>query len=635
MHRMAKPMVTRFLAAFLIAGIALGGAPSPALLAQDEEAATTPAPVILPVDNANFLPGARFDIRIETYGEAVPADFAATINGEELSTFLGVEGTAESWQISDDAGSVEELAEVDPATIVTVNALTWRNVSLPAAGDYEVVVTADGTQTSATWVAREPAESAGARNIILFVADGGSQAVYTATRLVSRGMVAGVYGENLSFENFDEIGFLHTGGLDSIITDSANSISTYNTGHKTVLNANGVYPDSSYDVLDDPRVEKFAYLASRLQSKSIGIVTTANWADATPNGVAGYGRDRSETALNAYVTQPLDEGLLPAVILGGGARNMQPSTAEGSRRTDERDVFADYEANGYQIVTTATELAAAAAGEQLPERLMGIFHPNNMDVWLDRNVYTDNVAALPDQPGLEQMTMAALNVLNQNENGFYALVEAASVDKQLHPMDYDRALADAIEFDRTIAATIEWVAANAPDTLIIVTSDHAHSYDVYGTVDVEAFNAAVSDIDRRGAINIYADAGFPTYEDADGDSFPDNWAPSVVLAQGKVDNPLFTEDFQVSATPRVPALNASVAGGALTVTVDNPEDDPTGLSLGGNLPDGANSSVHTLQSVPVFAQGPGAECLGRVMENTEVFFCMAAAFGLNPAAAAE
>jgi alkaline phosphatase len=605
------------LCAALLAGLLPGG--TQVAQAQDAEF-TLPSPLILPVHNAQFLPGALFDVRIETYGDALPADFGVTVNGEDMSAFAGVEGTPESWELTD--GATE--------TVYMANTVLWRGVSLPAPGLYEVVVTANGEQTTATWVVREPAASAGARNVILFIADGGSAAVYSAARLISRGMDAGTYGGNLVFEDFEEIGFIHTAGLDSIITDSANSASAYNTGHKTAVNANGVYPDTSSNKLDDPRTEKFAYMLARTQDKSIGIVTNANWGDATPNGVAGYGRDRSNNNLNAYVTQPLDEGLLPEVILGGGARQMLPQSASGSRRSDERDVFADYEAAGYQIVTTGSDLTAAVSGDALPERLMGIFHPDNMNVWLDRHVFTDNVTDLPDQPDLDVMTLAALEVLNQNENGFYLMVEGASIDKQLHPMDFDRALADTIEFERAVAVAVEWAAVNAPDTLIVVTSDHAHSYDVYGTVDTEAFNGAVTDTQRRNAIRIYNNAGFPTYEDADGDFFPDSWSPSIALAQGKVENPLFTEDFQVSPTPRTPALNAQIGGG-VTLTGDNPQDDPTGLQLGGNLPEGANSSVHTMQSVPVYAQGPGSDCFGRSIENIEVFFCMAAAVGLNPA----
>lgn len=623
--------VVRLCSALLIAALLISLAAPMTLLAQEAEEEGTPV-LIFPVNNAQFLPGAMFDVRVEVHAEAMPADFAVTINGEEASAFLGADASSESWQFSEDAADEEELTEVEPETIVTSNSMLWRQVMLAEPGTYEVVVTADGAETTATWTVREPAESAGARNVILFIADGGSTAVYTAARLISRGMDQGTYNSNLVFEDFEEIGFLHTSGIDSIITDSANSASAYNTGHKTAVNANGVYPDTSYSKLDDPRTEKFAYMIKRTLGMSVGIVTTSHWGDATPNGVYGYGRDRSNGSINAYLAQPLDEGLLPEVILGGGARNMLPLSADGSRRSDERDLFAEYEAAGYTIVTTGSEMADAMA--EMPERLMGIFHPNNMDVWLDKNVYITNTVEFPDQPDLDEMTMAAIDVLSQNENGFYLEVEASSIDKALHPMDFDRALADTIEFDRAIAAAVQWAAANAPDTLIIVTSDHAHSYDVFGTVDTELFNGAVSDVEKRNAIRIYNDAGFPTYEDADDDFYPDDWAPTIVLAQGKVENPVFTEDYQVSPVYRVPSLVAQVGEEdyEVSLTADNPEDDPLGLAIGGNLPEGANSSVHTLQSVPVYAQGPGSDCLGRTLENIEVFFCMAAAVGLNPAA---
>src|SRR5690606_37227516 len=97
--------------------------------------------------------------------------------------------------------------------------------------------------------------------------------------------------------------------------------------------------------------------------------------------------------------------------------------------------------------------------------LLGMFHSGDMNVWLDRNVYTDNLGDFADQPGVVEMTLSALDVLSQNENGFYLMVESGSVDKQLHPLDQERALSDLIEFDNAIGAAIEWAAENAPDTL--------------------------------------------------------------------------------------------------------------------------------------------------------------------------
>jgi alkaline phosphatase len=254
-----------------------------------------------------------------------------------------------------------------------------------------------------------------------------------------------------------------------------------------------------------------------------------------------------------------------------------------------------------------------------------------MNVWLDRNVYTDNLDEYTDQPGLPEMTTAALDVLqaspNGSANGWFLAVEAGSVDKQMHPLDQERALADLIEYDNAVAAAIEWTQQNAPDTLIVVTSDHGHGYDVYGTVDVQAFNAAQDDAERRNAIGIYDDAGFPTYTDADGDFFPDTWEVSRTLAGVVNNNPDHTENFQVSEVPRVPAV-----AGEDEVYTDNPDDDPNGITQPGNLPLDAATGVHTLQDVPVFAQGPGAAAFGGMLDNTEIFFGMASAIGLDPSA---
>lgn len=304
---------------------------------------------------------------------------------------------------------------------------------------------------------------------------------------------------------------------------------------------------------------------------------------------------------------------------------MVPETMEGGRRTDGRNLFDEYEAAGYTVVTTATELASVDPSSA--ERILGIFNSSDLNVWLDRNVFTDNLGSFPDQPGLVEMTEAALELLGQDENGFYLQVEAASVDKQLHPLDQERALADLIEFDQAVGAAVTWAAANAPDTLIVVTADHGHGYEAYGTVDVEAFNAASDAAGKMDAIGIYEAAGFPTYADEDGDGFPDSWDVSRTLAGVVNNNPPYTEDFQVSPVPRVPAII-----GEDGLAADNPDDDPEGLVFSGRLPTDSSSGVHSLQDVPLFAAGPGAERFIGVQDNTSIFFKLAAAIGLDPTA---
>jgi alkaline phosphatase len=573
------------------------------------------APVvrILPVNTAEFLPGALFDIRIEVYGEEMPEDFAVSINGEALENAELTSWTAEQSLIG-----------------IATQAATWRGYSLPEAGEYVVEVVAGGETTSVIWNVREVGEQV-VRNVILFVADGGSVATNSATRLISRGMTEGSFNDRLVFESWDELGLVTTSGLDSIITDSANSASAYNTGHKSAVNATGVYPDTSIDAFDDPIVETLASIFKRVRGGSVGIVTTSEYVDATPAAVWAHSRQRNSTTRSDYALQILGQGSInglpniqPEVLFGGGAAYLLPQSVDGSARRDENNVLEIYEEAGYVVVETSAQLAEAL--ESNPTHIMGYFHPGNLDTWLDRNVFTDNLGVYTDQPTLPELTVAALEVLSQNENGFYLMVEGASVDKQLHPMDFDRAIGEMIELDRTIAATVEWLEANGQleNTLLVLVPDHGHSFDVFGTVDVQAFNAAEDIVGKQNAIQIYQQAGFPDYVDEDGDFFPDRWDVNFPLAWGKVDNPPFTEDYQVSPVPRVPSI---VVDG---INQDNPEDDPNGIPLGGNLPNGSNTSVHTLQDVPIWSNGPGSDALGGLIDNTDVFFAIANALGLDP-----
>jgi len=572
-----------------------------------------PPVLILPIDDAQFLPGAYFDFRVEVHADALPDNFAVTVNGEDASAFFGADPTEESWTFG------PEDAPTPSQSVI------WRQLTAPAPGDYTVEVTAGGTTETVTWTVREP-QAGEARNVILFIADGLTVAMLSAAR-AARGMEEGQALNPMAMDTFEVVGLASTSSNNSLMTDSANTASAVNTGHIGSVNATGSYSDTSPDRLDDPRVETLAEMLRRLRGYSIGIVSTADISDATPAAVWAHGRDRSNSNRNEYLVQALE--MEPEVLFGGGARRFIPQAVEGSRREDERDLFAEYEAAGYTIVTSATELNAALEGDALPSHIAGIFHPNDMNVWLDRNVYTDNIGDFTDQPGLVDLTVAALEVLNQNENGFYLEVEAASVDKQMHPLDQERALSDLIEFDQALAAAQAWVAENAPDTLIIVTADHGHGYDVYGTVDTEVFNAAEDDIGRREAIRVYADAGYTNYPDADGDGFPD-WEDGTIVLAGVVNNgPEHTEDYQVSEVPRVPAI-ANDAGEYF----DNPDDDPNGIPVAGNLAIGDGTGVHTLQDVPVFAQGPGAEAAAGLYHQREIFFVMADALGLNPAAEA-
>ncbi len=86
------------------------------------------------------------------------------------------------------------------------------------------------------------------------------------------------------------------------------------------------------------------------------------------------------------------------------------------------------------------------------KRLLMLYNLDNMNVYLDREVLKDPavLGKFNAEPNLMQMTQIALETLIQNKNGFFLMVERASIDKQLHKMDWQRATYDTIELDKAV-----------------------------------------------------------------------------------------------------------------------------------------------------------------------------------------
>lgn len=80
----------------------------------------------------------------------------------------------------------------------------------------------------------------------------------------------------------------------------------------------------------------------------------------------------------------------------------------------------------------------------------------------------------PDVPDLATMSVAALNILNQNSKGFFIMIEGGGVDWMGHANYMPRFIEEQMDFNAAVAAVIDWVEtySNWEDTLLIVTSDH-------------------------------------------------------------------------------------------------------------------------------------------------------------------
>ena len=443
---------------------------------------------IYPVDQARFMTNARFDFKVELDSAMARKDVTVQINGEDYSKTLSGK---EVW--------VEKEDGVHGA------ALMVRDVEIKKPGRYTVTVkSAEGEQT-AHWDIYSTPEKPVAKNVILLIADGLSVGHRTAARILSKGVTNGMYNAPLAMDDMPHMALLGTSSVDTIAADSANTASAYMTGHKSSVNALGVYADRTKASQDDPKQETIAEIIRRKTDMAVGVVSDAEIEDATPASVVSHTRRRNDKADIVGMFY----NVKPEVILGGGSAYFLPKETPGSKRKDSINYIQKFGDAGYQLVTDRTALNQVVTG-QTPDRLLGLFHTGNMDGWVDRHQWKGNtVKKFPNQPDLTESFDAAVKVLEKNDKGFFLMLEAGLVDKYSHPLDWTRSVGDTIAFDKVVERAKAYCEKH-PDTLLIVTGDHTHSISVAGTVDDNKPGK-----DMREKVGVYADAGYPNYEDKD------------------------------------------------------------------------------------------------------------------------
>ena len=347
------------------------------------------AQTIYPIDRAEILRGSRFDLKVEFPQLAAADKVKVTVNGTDHSMVFG-----------NGAAFIEREDGKDQS------ALVLRDVALSKPGLYKIRAT-DGVNTrEVTWNVYETGARQ-AKNVILFIGDGLSPAHRVAARLLSKGIAEGKAFGKLAIDDMPHTALVATAGSDSIITDSANSMSAYTTGHKSAVNAMGVYADRTENPFDDPKVENITSLVKRRLGMAVGVVTNTEIVDATPAAMVAHTRRRG--AFDQIVEQLY--AARPEVIMGGGSAYFLPKGTPGARRKDDADYLARFRDAGYAVATTATELNAVAGGGNA--KLLGLFNSGNMDGALDRKfLKRGTVAKFPDQPDLTDQVRVALDLLS-------------------------------------------------------------------------------------------------------------------------------------------------------------------------------------------------------------------------------
>ncbi len=265
------------------------------------------------------------------------------------------------------------------------------------------------------------------KNIILLIADGGGPAHFTLAKIRR--------GAEFNIGRMPVVGLATTQSIERTVTDSASAGSSIATGAKVNIGAVSLDPQGK-------PLETVLEAAER-RGMVTGLVTTAQFWDATPAAFAAHAKERYEDAPD-IIRQMLRSGA--EVIAGAG------STALSEPKLSH--VTADAREQGYALINTRAELEAAPA----KSRVLAVFPEQPRDV------------EFPDAP-LSMLTKWAIDRLKGHDGGFFLMIENEGVDSSSHQNFLADVQGSLISFDLAVGVALEF-AASRSDTLVVVTADH-------------------------------------------------------------------------------------------------------------------------------------------------------------------
>ncbi len=269
-----------------------------------------------------------------------------------------------------------------------------------------------------------------AKNVILLIGDG-----MGLEQIKAAGMFKNGLSETLFFENFQYQGEVITTNIYDEITDSAAAGTAMATGTKVEngrISQN--YPGDGVDL------PTFLEIAAQ-HNASTGLVTTTTISHATPATFGSHVPSRNNylDIINAYINQTKPN------VLFGGAQYVDPIMPQAS---------------GYLTIENSVELSAIDT--EASNNVWGQFGETHLPYEWD---------GLGNLPHLSETTQVALDILANNPDGFFLMVEGGRIDHAGHSNDIKRNIFETIEFANAAETVFNW-AKDRNDTLIIVTADH-------------------------------------------------------------------------------------------------------------------------------------------------------------------
>jgi len=296
---------------------------------------------------------------------------------------------------------------------------------------------------------------------------------------VSTYMFGGSYEPNSAWADFDYV----KGGC----TDSAAAATAMSTGAKTYRGAIGVDLDHC----------PLTHIIERCEQLGMatGVVTTVPFSHATPAGFVAHNISRKnfEQIAQEMIYQSSCE-----VIMGcghplydaDGQLTVTPNTFKyvgGETCWNELaagvaagDADGDGIDEPWTLIQTLQQFQNLGSGAT-PKRVLGVtqvYQTLQQRRSGETNSKAYDVPLIKTVPTLKEMTQAALNVLDNEPDGFFLMIEGGAIDWASHNNQSGRVIEEQIDFNLAVEAVLEWVKKNSNwgESLLIITADHETGY---------------------------------------------------------------------------------------------------------------------------------------------------------------
>lgn len=210
-----------------------------------------------------------------------------------------------------------------------------------------------------------------------------------------------------------------------------------------------------------------------MKTGAYASIADRNWESDTD--VIKGGADPRDCRDIAYQLIHGDTGKNLNVIFGGGRRKFLPSDVEDEEgqkgaRSDGVNLIKEWleskESNNAQYIWNRDQLLSL---DKNTDHVLGLFDTDHIPYHLEN---------VPNKPSVPELTEAAIKILSKDPNGFFLFVEGGRIDHAHHDAMSRLALDETVQFSEAIQRAVD--LTNPEDTLIVVTSDHAHTMTLAG-----------------------------------------------------------------------------------------------------------------------------------------------------------